>query len=515
MGRSSDKGKVYLVGAGPGDPGLFTLKGAALLAECEVLIYDNLVSGEIMRMAAASCEKIYVGKSGSSHAMEQEEISRLIVQKALDGKMVVRLKGGDPFIFGRGGEEAEELYAAGIEFEIVCGISSAYSAPAYAGIPVTHRGKAASVAFITGHEDPTKDESDINWPDISRGAQTLVFLMGVKNLPLITERLIANGRPASTPAAVIMNGTYPDQKTVTGTLLTIAGDASRAGIKAPSIIVVGAVVELRGRLNWFENRPLYGKRVIVTRARTQASALSKKLIGLGAGVIEIPAIKIVPAPDRGPLLKAAANAGSYDWIIFTSANGVNYFFEALYESGGDSRSLCGSNVCAIGPATADELKKHGIMADLIPEKFISTSIVKSLNEKNEITGKKFLLPRADIAPEAIVNDLKNGGASLVHSLTAYSTARAPFETDEKLKKIITSGDFDIVTFTSSSTAENFSKFIAELGMTNSGIKCVAIGPITAMTAEKLGFSVEAVSEEHTIEGLTDTLKKYFDKIKHK
>lgn len=496
---------LYLVGAGPGDPGLISVKGMRLVEECDILIYDNLVSGLIVERAPEKCEKIYVGKSGSEHTLEQDEINRLLVEKGRGSGIVVRLKGGDPFIFGRGGEEALALHKAGIPFEIVPGISSAYSAPAYAGIPVTHRAVATSVAFITGHEDPTKNKSQIDWASLASEHQTLVFLMGVKNLPMIASQLIKNGRPASTPAAVIMNGTLPSQRTVTGTLENISETAKSGGIKPPSIIVIGKVAALRDQLNWFETTPLFGKKIIVTRSREQASKLSSGLRVLGAEVLEIPAIKIVQPVDKGPIEKAVSSLSSYDWIIFTSINGVGGFFDTLSSAGLDSRSLAGKLICAIGPATADALAARGIKADLVPEKYISTEIISALKKTDAIKDKRFLLPRADIAPEDIVKELMASGAASADDVTVYRTV----ESDEFLKPetsaMLKKGEYDLVTFTSSSTVRNFKKILIKAGGSPSGIKTASIGPITSSTAETEGFSTDIIADVHTIDGLISAI----------
>ena len=329
--------------------------------------------------------------------------------------------------------------------------------------------------------------------------------MGVKNLPIITEKLISNGLSPDTPAAVIMNGTYPSQKTVTGTLGSISDNAAAAGIKPPSIIVVGRTVNMREKLNWFETAPLFGKRIIVTRSRSQASALTKKLTAHGAEVIEVPAIKIVPADDDTEFIEAISNLQKYHWIILTSVNGVEHFFKKLNEKGKDSRSLAGINFCTIGPATSDELKKHGIIPDLMPEKFIHTAIVEALEKKDQISDKNFLMARADIAPEALQKELLKRGASRVDDVKVYRTLESGFEVDETTEKILSNGNFNLVTFTSSSTAVNFKKILSSLNLNPGSFKCAAIGPITAEKARQEGFTVETVSEVYTIDGLVESL----------
>ncbi len=503
---------VYLVGAGPGETGLLSLRAKELLERCDVCIYDNLVDARIVRLfTRPECEKIYVGKSGACHTLEQDGINRLIVDKAREGNVVVRLKGGDPFIFGRGGEEALFLAENDIRFEVVSGVSSAYAAPAYAGIPVTNRGYSSSVAFITGHEDPAKLESDIRWDKIATGVQTLVFLMGMKNLSFIVNKLIHNGLDGATPAAVIENGCRPVQRSVAGTLSDIETKVREADIRPPSIIVVGEVVSLRERINWFETRPLFGKTIVVTRSREQASALSSRLAELGASVVEAPAIKIAPIEDAGPILKRIADVAQYDWIIFTSANGVASFFGRMSEMGLDARTLHGNKICAIGPATAEKLRQFGILPDLVPDKFISTEIARSLVMIEQVRGKSFLLPRADIAPKALSESLLAEGAKSVDDVAVYQTI------EEDLKEIpeeetFAQGTFDLVTFTSSSTARNFKK-IADRYITRGAdsLRCAAIGPVTARTAEELGFKVEIVAHTHTIEGLVEAICAYYAK----
>lgn len=504
------KGNVYLVGAGPGDSGLLTLRAKELLEQCDVLIYDNLVGERIVdAFTSGVCEKIYVGKSGASHTMEQEDINRLIVEKAKAGNMVVRLKGGDPYIFGRGGEEALFCVEQGVEFEVVNGISSAYAVPNYAGIPVTNRGYSSSVAFITGHEDPTKLESDILWDKLATGVQTLVFLMGVKNLPLIIEKLCSNGLPRSTPAAVIQNGCQPTQRSVSGTLENIAQKVKEAGIRPPSIIIVGNVVSLRERINWFEKRPLFGKTIVVTRSREQASELTQRLTELGADVIETPVIKIVPAGGQGDFAAIFEKIGSYNWIIFTSVNGVEHFFMHLFADGHDARSLASANICAIGPATAARLSAYGIRADLVPQKYISSDITRVLLERGEIRGKSFLLPRADIAPRDLSEALSREGAMLVDDIAIYRTVEEDMSSRPAQLDRLKGLRLDLVTFTSSSTVQNFDRLMKKAGVDATAVKCAAIGPVTANKARELGYRVEISADEHTIEGLVNSIVMYY------
>jgi len=403
------KGTVYLVGAGPGDPDLITVKAVECLKQADVVIYDFLAAPKLLKYAREDAEVIYVGKKGGDHTLPQDKINELIAEKAKEGHMVVRLKGGDPFIFGRGGEEAEILAQAGIPFEIVPGVTSAIAAPAYAGIPLTHRRYNTSVAFITGHEDPTKEESTIDWSKLATGVGTLVFLMGVKNLPSITENLIAAGRDPKTPVALVRWGTTPRQVTLTGTLETIVADVKAAGLKPPSIIIVGEVIELRETLNWFEKRPLLGKTVVVTRARAQASDLVDKLSDLGAECLECPTIKVVPPDDWGHLDAAIDNLETYDWLIFTSVNGVSYFFERLYEKGLDVRAVKDVRTAAIGPATAKRLGDFGLKSDIIPKTYQAESVVEAF-EKEDMEEKRVLLPRAKEARPILPVELVKLGA---------------------------------------------------------------------------------------------------------
>jgi uroporphyrinogen III methyltransferase/synthase len=400
-------GKVYLVGAGPGDPELITAKGLRCIAEADVLIYDYLAAKALLHHARNDCERIYVGKKGGDHTLSQDGINRLIADKARDGKIVTRLKGGDPFIFGRGGEEAEILEQAGIAFEIVPGVTSAIAAPAYAGIPLTHRQYTSTVAFITGHEDPTKNESNIDWQALATGIGTLVFLMGVKNLPNIVEQLHKHGRASHTPVALVRWGTTTRQQTVTGTLENIVQRANEAGLKAPAIIVVGEVVGLRDTLQWFEKRPLLGKRIVVTRARAQASDLVQRLSLLGAECIECPTIEVV-APDSWQALdRALEKLSTYQWLVFTSVNGVQFFFDRLFKNGLDTRALGHLKTAAIGPVTAQRMRSLGLNTDIMPESYRAESVVEAFS-KQAIKGAKVLLPRARSAPGAAVRTRTHG-----------------------------------------------------------------------------------------------------------
>ncbi len=498
-------GKVYLVGAGPGDPGLFTLKGKALLEKAEVVVYDYLANPELLKFCKESCEFIYVGKKGGAHTMPQEEINKLLVKKAKEGKLVVRLKGGDPFLFGRGGEELEELVKEGIPFEVVPGITSGIAVPAYAGIPVTHRDFTSTLALITGHEAEGKEESRIDFKALAR-LGTLVFFMGVKNLPHIVENLIKEGKKPETPCAVIQWGTTPKQKTAEGTLATIGEEVKKKGITAPAIIVVGEVVNLRKNFNWFEKKPLFGKRIIITRTREQASKLREALYENGAEVIEIPTIEVRPIINEETKY-IIRNLSNFDWLIFTSENGIRFFFEALFNEELDVRALGSLKIAVIGPATLEALKNFGLRADLIPEKNYTQEGLVEAFEKAEVSGKKILLVRAKIAREVLPESLKEKGAE-VTILPIYETLK-PNDSAELLKKALSEG-VDAITFTSSSTVENFFELIKEEGLTLSDkVVLASIGPITSSTLRKFGYNPTVEAKEYTIPGLVQALIDYY------
>lgn len=504
-------GKVYLVGAGPGDPGLFTLKGVECMRRADVIVYDYLAGKPLLVHAAPDAELIYVGKKGGDHTMQQDDICRLLVEKGLAGHTVTRLKGGDSFIFGRGGEEALALREAGVPFEVVPGISSAYAVPAYAGIPVTHRGLTTDVAFITGHEDPTKEESTIKWDKISTGIGTLVFLMGVKNLPYIVEKLVANGRDPKTPVALIRWGTTPRQETLTGTLTDIVELVKERGFKAPAITIVGEVVSLREKLHWFEDRPLFGKRVVVTRSRTQASDLVTALLEAGAEPVEFPTIRVIPPGDGYAELDAAisklrdaADGGpAYDWAVFTSVNGVERFFERLALSG-DTRDLRGVRLGAIGPATAAALESRGLKLDFVPAEYRAEAVLEGLLERGA-GGGSVLIPRAKEAREVLPDKLAEAGAR-VEVVPAYETVLDESGVDD-MKDMLTNGEIDIITFTSSSTVTNFVKLLDgyDFQVLPANVTIACIGPVTADTARDLGLRVDLVADEYTIPGLVRAL----------
>jgi uroporphyrinogen III methyltransferase/synthase len=510
--KSGKKGKVYLVGAGPGDPGLLTLKAKECIERADVIVYDYLANEAFLNYADNKAELIYVGKKGGSHIKPQEEINRLICDKAGKGLNVVRLKGGDPFIFGRGGEEAQELVKAGIPFEIVPGVTSAIAVPAYAGIPLTHRDYTSTVAFITGHEDPAKGESDIDWEKLATGVGTLVFLMGVGNLETIAAQLIQHGRSPETPVAVIQQGTVAGQKTIEGKLRHIADIAKREGIKPPGIIVVGDIVGLRTELNWFEQRPLFHKRIVVTRAKEQASRFMAALSELGAECIEFPVIEILPPDSLDGMDKAIQSLEGYDWLLFTSVNGVKYFFDRLYGLGKDIRSLKDIKVGAIGPKTAEAVYEKGIRPDLMPDEYRAEAVVEAF-KKWDAKGLRILLARAVEARDLLPEELSKMGAH-VDVVQAYRTVM-PGTGTEKVRFMLKAGEINMVTFTSSSTVTNFMAMFKEDGdkvkqwMERVDIAC--IGPITAKTAEENGLKVSFIAESYTIEALTGAIVEYYSK----
>lgn len=506
---TAPKGIVYLIGAGPGDPELLSLKAVRCLNIADVVVYDKLANPEILGHIKPNCQRIYVGKASNRHTMKQEDINQLLVDLAKEGKTVARLKGGDPFVFGRGGEEALLLKENNLPFEIVPGITSAISVPAYAGIPVTHRNVAASFAVITGHEDPTKNRSDINWPKLATAVDTLVFLMGVENLPNITSRLIEHGRDPQTPAAVIRWGTKPEQQVLTTTLEKACEAVRSAKLLPPAIFVVGEVVKLREQLAWFDQKPLFGKRIIVTRARAQASSLSSRLRELGADVLEVPSIKICP-PDSYANLDASINKlAEYKWLIFTSVNGVEAFFARLRHFGKDSRALAGVLVCAIGAPTAQKLHEYGITADLLPIEFRAEGILEAMRDKVS-AGDKVLIARATEAREILPDELRARGV-IVDVAEAYKTIA---EDDEKdtLMAALSAQTVDMITFTSSSTVTNFLKMLGADRALLKDVTIASIGPITRQTCEDNHLNVDITAEEFTIPGLIKAIQAYYKEV---
>ena len=503
------RGKVYLIGAGPGDPGLLTLKGKRCLEEADVVVYDYLANPRLLRYSRSDAELIFVGKQAGRHTLPQEEIGRLLVEQAKLGKVVARLKGGDPFIFGRGGEEAEDLVAARIPFEVVPGVTAAVAAPAYAGIPLTHRDLTSTVAFITGHEDPTKDAPSIAWDKIATGIGTLVFFMGVGQLPEIAAKLVGHGRSPQTPAAVIRWGTRAEQEVVTGTLEDIAERCR--GMKPPALILVGEVVALREKLRWFEAMPLAGKRILITRAREQASAFAAVLEAAGAEVVEFPTISIVPPESWAPLDAAIGRLREYQWVIFTSSNGVRSFRDRLQHAGRDVRDLHGITICAIGPATAAALATLGIRADLVPAEFKAEALLEAIRAVpggTDIRGARVLLARAAEARELLPDELTRRGAQ-VDVVAAYRTVRSIPEA-EPVRAMLRDRNLHAVTFTSSSTVKHFLELVGEDARDLlRGVVVASIGPITAEAAARRGIVSDIVPENYTIPALAEALIRHF------
>ncbi len=507
--KSENKtGYVYLVGAGPGDPGLITVKGRDCIASADVILYDYLANMSLLHFASPDTELIYAGKVGGAHNREQGQINEMLVDKALAGNIVVRLKGGDPFVFGRGGEECEALVEAGIPFEIVPGITSGIAAPAYAGIPLTHRDYTTSVAFVTGHENPAKKASDIDWDRLSLGSGTLVFYMGMKNLPLITKNLIARGRATDTPVALIRWGTRPDQEVLTGTLADIAEKARKTFFKPPAITIIGEVVNLREKLRWFDNRPLFGKGILVTRASDQAGEFSKFLTDQGARVFECPTISIVPTDNFTDLDRAVGSLERFDWLIFTSYNAVKYFFRRMHALKLDSRALSSCRVCSVGPKTAAALACYGIRADLVPDSYKAEGVVEAFSSQ-DVAGKVALFPRADRARDVIPNGLRQLGME-VEAPIAYRNV-IPEELPHNIIEAFEDKKIHCASFTSSSTIENLAAMVGENRLLHllEGVVIAAIGPITARSCRELGLRVAVEPAEHTIEALAGEIVKFF------
>jgi uroporphyrinogen III methyltransferase / synthase len=500
--ESGAVGKVYLVGAGPGDPRLITVRGVECLRRAEVVVYDRLASPELLAHAPECAERVFVGKGPRQHTMTQDEINTLLVERGLAGRRVVRLKGGDPYVFGRGGEEAIALEQAGVPFEVVPGITSSIAGPSFAGIPVTHRQVASSFAVVTGHEDPTKEGSAIRWAGLANGPDTLIFLMGVEHLDSIVENLLRHGRPMEQPVAAIRWATTPEQEVVAGTLADIVERVRAANLRPPAVLVVGEVVGLRGSLDWRGRLPLAGLRVLVTRARQQASALSSRLAELGAVPLEYPTIEIQPVDDPAPFDVAIREVGRFGWIVFTSTNGVDAFWDRLLASGQDSRSLAGVQICAIGPSTAAALAARGITADWMPREFVTDSILDGF-KAHDLAGVAVLLARADIAPPLLADGLREQGAR-VTEVTAYRTVPSA-ESRTRLLSALEQGKVDVVTLTSSSTARNLVDGIDGRLDLLEGLTVASIGPVTSRTARDLGLTVHVEAEVHTIPGLVNAL----------
>jgi uroporphyrinogen III methyltransferase / synthase len=499
------KGTVYLVGAGPGDAGLLTLRGAELLGRADVVVYDGLVNERLLSLAPPSAEIIYGGKRPERQIMPQKELNELLVQRARQGKTVVRLKGGDPYIFGRGGEEAEELAAAGILFEVVPGVSSMAAAPNYAGIPLTHREHASSFTVVTGHEDPHKDESTIDWAQVAAAPGTKVVMMGLKRIRQIAGLLMENGVASATPVAMVRWGTTGRQESMAGTLGTIAEQVEKANFGAPTIMVIGSVVSLRDKLNWFENRPLFGQRIVITRSSHQAGEWSRQLTELGADVLEVPAIKIVPPDDKLNLKDALLSLNAYDWIVFTSPNGVTNFFNYFFKGFDDLRDLGGMRIAAVGPATAASLRALHLKVDLMPEEALASKIAEAFSKFQSIENLRILLMRAQVANQELPAALEKLGA-IVDDVACYKTVPETDLSSSAAAKLAESGA-DWIIFTSASTVEHLhARFdLPALVQKHPQLKLASIGPETSRALAKLGLTAKVESAVHSTEGLTQAL----------
>ena len=498
------KGKCFLVGAGPGDLGLVTLRAKECIERAEVIVYDYLCNPEMLRWAPESAELIFAGKKAGEHTLSQEEINALLIEKTRDGKNVVRLKGGDPFLFGRGGEEAQALAAAKLPFIIVPGVTSAIAGPAYAGIPVTHRGKNSHVTFFTGHEDPEKSASAIDFAALAKLGGTQVMLMGVERIGAIAREMMANGVRKDLPVALIRWATTERQQTLVGTLDDIAAKVVAERFAAPAIAVFGEVVKLRDELNWFEHRPLSGKRIVVTRTRKQAGALTEQLRDLGADVIELPTIRIEPPTDLRAFAELVQDAHAYDWIVFTSPNGVNAFFDLFYKLYDDAREIGGARIAAIGPATAQRLKSFHMHIDLQPQEFVAEALVREFQKEGGVENLRVLIARAEKARDLLPKELSALGA-IVDEGFAYRTVPETRDDIGARRRLLEEGA-DLITFTSSSTVENF--LALELPWP-AKMQVASIGPITSQTARERGLEVAVEARRHDIPGLVEAIQKFF------
>ena len=489
-----ERNRVYLIGAGPGDPDLITWKGRKILASADSILYDNLANEHLLDLAPKNCERMYVGKKKSVHAFPQEEICAMLIDRARRGLNVVRLKGGDPFIFGRGGEEVEALAEAGVAFEVVPGVTSPLGIAAYSGIPLTHRAHNKAVTFVTGH-----DVHGVDWSKVGQ-TETLVIFMGIFAIREIATEIMRFGRSGDTPAVAVRWGTRPDQQTVSGTLATIADRIEQADLKPPATVIIGEVVALREKLDWFEKLPLFGRKIVITRAADQAAEFSERLRALGADAIELPVIALEAASDPAPLDRAIENLASYDWLIFTSVNGVRFFLERLDQSRHDLRSLK-ARICAIGPATRKAIEALHLKIDLMPEEYVAESLVKAFAPEN-LAGKKILLPRAAVARDLIPVELEKLGAH-VDVVEAYRNV-VPVNAAARAHEIFSAEKKpDWITFTSSSTVKNLLAIAGREAL--EGVRIASIGPVTSSTLRAHGFQVDAEANQFTIDGLIDAI----------
>ena len=505
MAEKNKTGKCYLVGAGPGDLGLVTLRAKECIEQAEVIVYDYLCNPEMLKWAPANCEMIFAGKKAGAHTLTQDEINALLVEKTGERKQVVRLKGGDPFLFGRGGEEAQALARAKLAFGIVPGVTSAIAGPAYAGIPVTHRGSNSHVTFFTGHEDPAKSDSSIDFAALAKLGGTQVMLMGVERIEAISERMLASGMRADLPVALVRWATTGRQETLVGTLEDIARRVREAEFAAPAVAVFGDVVSLRHELSWFDGRPLSGKRIVVTRTRTQAGVLSKQLQTLGADVIELPTIRIEPPTDLRAFAELVQDAHAYDWIVFTSPNGVESFFNLFYKLYDDARELGGAKVAAIGPATTQRIKDFHVHVDLQPSEYVAEAVVREFKKQGGVENLRILLARAEKARDVLPKELSAMGG-IVDEGIAYRTVPETRDDNGARRRLMDEGA-DMITFTSSSTVENF----MALGLPwPARMQVASIGPVTSRTARDLGLTVDVEARRHDIPGLVDAIRKFYD-----
>jgi uroporphyrinogen III methyltransferase/synthase len=502
--NASKSGAVYLVGAGPGDLGLVTLRAKECIEAADVIVYDHLANPEMLSWARETAEIIYAGKRSGQHALSQEQINALLVEKAREDKQVVRLKGGDPFVFGRGAEEAEAIADARIDFEIVPGITSAIAGPAYAGIPVTHRAENSHVTFFTGHEDPAKTKSAIDYAALARLGGTQVMLMGVERIESIAQEMIKHGVREDLPVALVRWATTGRQETLTGTLKDIGQRVVDLGFEAPAVAVFGQVVALRKSLNWYEKRPLSGKRIVVTRTRRQASALSDRLRAFGADVIELPTIRIEPPSDLREFAELVQDAHTYDWIVFTSPNGVTAFFELFFKLYDDARDIGAAKIAAIGPATTQRVKDFHLHVDLQPEEFVAEAVVREFQKQGGVENLRILLAQAEKARDVLPKQLSNLGA-IVDEAFAYRTVAETRDDTGARHRLLEEGA-DLITFTSSSTVENF----LALGLPwPKRMQVASIGPITSKTARDHGLKVTIEAHRHDIEGLAESIRHFY------
>ena len=501
-----ENGKVYLVGAGPGDLGLVTLRAKECIEQADVIVYDHLANPEMLGWACEDAEIIYAGKEAGKHAPKQDEINALLIEKAREGKQVVRLKGGDPFVFGRGAEEAKAVVDAGIAFEIVPGITSAIAGPAYAGIPVTNRAQNSHVTFFTGHEDPAKTQSSIDYAALAKLGGTQVMLMGVERIEAIAQRMMEQGARKDLPVALVRWATTGRQETLVGALENIAQRVADLGFEAPAVAVFGDVVALRENLSWYEKRPLSGKRIVVTRTRKQASELSNRLRALGAEIVELPTIRIEPPTDLREFAELVQDAHSYDWIVFTSPNGVEAFFEMFFKLYDDAREIGGVRIAAIGPATAQRVKDYHLHVDLQPEEFVAEAIVREFARQGGVENLRILIARAEKARDVLPKELSGLGA-IVDEGFAYRTVPETRDATGARRRLLEEGA-DLITFTSSSAVENF---VALDLPWPKGMQVASIGPVTSKTAREQGLKIDIQARRYDIEGLVEAIRSFFAK----